>query len=712
MKFNGRFWRLLVVYFGSVALMLVFTNWIGRRYAADKARSMLDYVGRDFMCTMNDYYNGRLLSDALAAANSYEGGHDITIEDLQYAARCYNVTEINIADASGCWILSSTNGIVGTRLDSDPNTAEFLKLLDGSADVIVQDFRPSVSHPEVRSKYVGVPLPNNAGILQMGLSDDSMQAETDRIFRMLDTWEIGETGFFIYTKTNSLVIANYGVYGDRYRDQAKTMTEAGVRLKFGDSDWTEIRTERVFGEPSWLIVKRFASHYVAAVLPHREFNDVRAIFNIVPLLVLTIGFAVFVLVMRKVDRARLAEERLHAEIVARLNGDIRLAAEIQQNSLPHVFPPFPEIIDRFDLFAAMKPARVVGGDFYDFRRVGQNKILFAIADVSGKGVSAAMFMMRAKTMLLGECMSRSDLASGVESTNRMLCDRNEDGMFVTAWVGLFDLQTGRLRYVNAGHNPPIVRHENGTAAYLADDPDLPMAALPVETYVVRDVLLADGDMLITYTDGVVEAANKSGEFFGEERLLKLASGLGDSVKSASERILKEVDLFTCGAEQSDDITILCAKLHRPAGAATREFIATRTISHRQVKLKEVVQTFAMEDTSVAKSIEFVGERCPGPDVAVIVDEIASNIVRCSGATSFSVTVRGSRIVEFSDDGVAFNPLEVEAPDVDLPVLERPNGRLGLFIVQELSESVTYRRTEDGRNVLTITLKDDAKGKTR
>ena len=255
-----------------------------------------------------------------------------------------------------------------------------------------------------------------------------------------------------------------------------------------------------------------------------------------------------------------------ARMEARIEADLSIAKEIQTSALPNVFPPFPEQTE-FELFANMTAAKEVGGDFYDFYMLNETTLGFLIADVSGKSIPGAMFMMTSKTVIKSLAESGLPPAEVFTLANEKLCEGNEAEMFVTAWLGYLDLKTGLVRVANAGHNPPVLVRE-GKAEYLNLRPGLMLAGMDGVRYKEQTVQLNKGDMLFLYTDGVTEAMNNEEELYGEDRLQKILS-FGDKysekpsdtliVESVCRTVEDDINLFTEGAEQSDDITMLCIR---------------------------------------------------------------------------------------------------------------------------------------------------------
>ncbi|WP_296324386.1 SpoIIE family protein phosphatase [Treponema sp. UBA3813] len=239
----------------------------------------------------------------------------------------------------------------------------------------------------------------------------------------------------------------------------------------------------------------------------------------------------------------------------RLGAELNVATKIQAEMLPRVFPPYenhPEI----ELFASMTPAKEVGGDFYDFFMIDDRHFALTVADVSGKGVPAALFMVIAKT-LLKDASFRYSLPSEIFThVNDILCEGNESGMFVTCWLGILDVNTGKLVFANAGHTSPVLC-KNGSVSYLESKPNLMLAAMPDMVYMDHEIVISKGDRLFLYTDGVTEAADKNENLYGEERLLNKMKNLkSENPRDVLDEVRSDIDAFVQGAPQFDDLTML------------------------------------------------------------------------------------------------------------------------------------------------------------
>lgn len=246
----------------------------------------------------------------------------------------------------------------------------------------------------------------------------------------------------------------------------------------------------------------------------------------------------------------------------RVATELAVATQIQTSLLPCTFPAFPER-DEFNIYAYMRPAKAVGGDFYDFFLIDENHLCIVIADVSGKGVPAALFMMIAKTLIKNHAQAGFSPAQVFERVNTQLCENNDAGMFVTAFLGIVDLRSGEFTYANAGHNPPILTCGKDPDRWLASKRCFVLAGRKNTLYKEQTIFLHPGDQLFLYTDGVTEALNTRSELFTDKRLLSLFhSGVlnGLSLQEIIEQIDCELSAFAEGAEQADDITMLILRM--------------------------------------------------------------------------------------------------------------------------------------------------------
>ena len=243
-----------------------------------------------------------------------------------------------------------------------------------------------------------------------------------------------------------------------------------------------------------------------------------------------------------------------------LKGDLAIASEIQQAILPRVFPPFPDIASKIDIAASMTPAKDVGGDFYDLFRIDDNRVGFVIADVSGKGIPAAIFMAVSRTLIRATGIRGGSPADCITYSNKLLAQDSVDCMFVTVFYGIVDVSTGAVTYCNAGHNPPYILTRKGEITPLPMSTDPMAGAIDGITYHEGTLQLESGDALVMFTDGVTEAMNTANEEFGEQRLEDTLEDVAmHNCQQMVDAIKADVAAFAGEAEQSDDITVLALK---------------------------------------------------------------------------------------------------------------------------------------------------------
>lgn len=375
----------------------------------------------------------------------------------------------------------------------------------------------------------------------------------------------------------------------------------------------------------------------------------------------------------------------------RISRELEFARQIQHSALPSVFPPYPNRPD-FDLYASMDAAKEVGGDFYDFYMLDHFTIVFMIADVSGKGIPAAMFMMTAKTLIKGLAESGKNTAEIFTEANKKLCENNDAGMFITAWIGKLDLRTGKLEFVNAGHNPPLLCRRGGEVEYLRTKPNFILAGMEMTRYQTREIQLNHGDELFLYTDGVTEAANEKNELYGEERLKNcLAAAADRHPREICETIKNDVTSYAGMTPQSDDITMLCIKMNAIHDKTT-------ITTYPDKNSFELVEQFLDNRLKTADVPQKTIRR-----MMITSDEIWSNIVNYSNATTASLKLRRDGDIvffDFTDNGIPYDPTKAETPDTTLSADEREIGGLGLHMVRSMTSSIQYTYS-DNCNKLTL-----------
>jgi serine phosphatase RsbU (regulator of sigma subunit)/anti-sigma regulatory factor (Ser/Thr protein kinase) len=379
------------------------------------------------------------------------------------------------------------------------------------------------------------------------------------------------------------------------------------------------------------------------------------------------------------------------KVAEKMNQEMEFAREIQHSALPSAENVAPKMHE-YEILGTMDAAREVGGDFYDYFLVGENKLAFVIADVSGKGVPAALFMMTAKTLIKNFVLNGKSPAKALELANMQLCENNEAGMFVTAWLGILDYSTGELEFANAGHNPPLLKKGNESFVYMDHKTYKRSIMLGMREgirYQNNKITFTRGDILYLYTDGVTEANNVAGELYGEQRLLNcIQNNYEKSPENLIQTMREDIDGFAGEAEQFDDITMVVLKMH--------------------AEWKTMAVEASFDNTSILAA--FVEENLPkeagakiSHQIAIAFDEIYSNVVKYSKATQFELRLGildDMIYLVFTDNGIPYNPMESPEPDIEAPIEERRIGGLGLFLVKRTMDYTEHQYFDD-KNRFTI-----------
>ena len=423
----------------------------------------------------------------------------------------------------------------------------------------------------------------------------------------------------------------------------------------------------------------------------------------------------------------------------RIERELDLARNIQLSMLPGSEHDENSDDDRHELAPFLLPAKEVGGDFYDFFKIDNDHLCVVIGDVSGKGVAAALFMMVARIILRTTTKNLKSIVDAFNRTNVALAKRNKLNMFVTVWAGIIDLRTGHIDFASAGHNPPAVRHSDGSVEFIKSKAGLVMAAMEETIYKPQTYDLKKGDTLFLYTDGVTEATNTNDVLFGDSRLLAtLKMGGERSTADTCTLVKKEIDNFVQDAPQFDDITMLAIKFdgiddpvweryektidvaddNKGELKSFVEGILTPMDGAKKVQMQDawdryekIVDVIPENQDILTAFVEGILAPMEGSlksqmQINIAIDEIYSNIVKFSGATKVTliVEVRKATLtarLTFIDNGKPYDPIKQADPDVTLPAEEREIGGLGIFIVKKTMDSVCYRRNGEN-NELAIT----------
>lgn len=716
--------------FICIGIAYLFTSWFTFRLQSNMAETQ---SGDDIIQSITEVYQDILdASDAslLSIANDIEEDYCSYGWSLSWLAAYYEVSDINIFGKDGIVIKSNHSYLVGYDMNSGKQSAEFMCLFDGKTEY-VQEFQPISFDSRIKRKYAAVLLPDGNAI-QVGYSYKKYKSDIDeKISVEFKNRHIGETGYILIADEDQNVI------GMTVDDKPVTLSDLDIDTSAMNENTTYKTTG---GERQFFWAYRCAEdYYIVGILPVSEAYYMRDVTVYVSLIVEIIIFAsLFLLVyflIKKViinnlhrinsSLAKIAEGDLNitvnvrsnaefsslsddinttvdtlkkyiSEAETRIDKELEYAKEIQLSSLPSVFPPYPEK-KSFDIYAGMYTAKEVGGDFYDFYMLDENNIAFLIADVSGKGIPAALFMMTAKTTIRDLAERGLGVDEILTQANDKLCKGNDAGMFVTAFMAIMNLKTGVIRYSNAGHNPPLVLRRNGTFEYVKVKAGLVLAGMEGMKYRVNETVLEPGERILLYTDGVTEATNSEEKLYGEDRLYNFVNNHKEqNAKDLIHGLKQDIDDFVGNAPQFDDITMLLFDYFGNTPVRVREFPA---------KLEELprVQSFFEEELEKAGC-----DAKKRLSISIAIEEVFANIAQYAYpngdgnvTAEFSLdSYENIAKFRFRDKGMPFDPLKKIDPDITLKADERKVGGLGIFIVKKTMDSLDYRYVK-GENILTM-----------
>ena len=359
----------------------------------------------------------------------------------------------------------------------------------------------------------------------------------------------------------------------------------------------------------------------------------------------------------------------------------------------------------------LKPAKEVGGDFYDFH-IRENKLFFCVGDVSGKGVPASLVMAISRALFRMLASKMDNPAKIVNNLNNVLSEGNESNMFVTMFVGILDLNTGALDYCNAGHNPPLIISTQGKARYEDVLPNLPLGIMTGFEYKGQTDMLDKQQTLLLYTDGLTEAENMQHELYGEEEPQRVAMQQGHlPVKEIIEHMITNLESFVGEAPQSDDLTMLCLRLNnnnnkmamnekRLVVKNEKELVLNNSLDD-SVKLVPFIEELGQElkmDPQLVSSLNLALEEAMVNSILYAYPKGENgNIVLRALWEDNPKSVR----FELLDQGKPFDPTKAKEADVTLAVEDRPIGGLGIFLIRNIMDSVTYERAGDTNKLIMI-----------
>jgi sigma-B regulation protein RsbU (phosphoserine phosphatase) len=384
----------------------------------------------------------------------------------------------------------------------------------------------------------------------------------------------------------------------------------------------------------------------------------------------------------------------------RMEEELNVGRDIQMSMLPLEFPAFPDR-DEFSVHALLKPAREVGGDFYDFFFINEDEICLVVGDVSGKGVPAALFMAVTKTMIKTRAMDDPSPASIVTRVNDEMSEDNPSSMFVTLFIAICNVRSGECRYTNAGHNPPYVVRQAGGLESLSQRHGPIIGAMEELAYGESSIDLKKDDQLLVFTDGVTEAMDTGGELYSDPRLEDLlTNSKRPSTESLVTETLDSVEQFATGAEQADDITLLGFSLLKEPGKSdlhTMNLVIASDFQEIGRLNKELIR-FANQNNLPDDVIRKLN---------IAIDDLVNNIISygmdkgIENSIEINCVYSGGRLrLEVIDSGKPFNPFESLMADTTSSIEDREIGGLGRLLVKELMDDVDYERQKD-RNIVKL-----------
>ena len=691
----------------------------------------------DVEASVREKSNRHLLEIAEKVKSEYEADPDISLQEL---IENYGIVEINVVSSDGIIHESTESDSINYDMNSKAQSKEFVDMLKVQ-NSFVQEYSPRGKDESVWRKYAAINL-EGGGFIQVGYDAEQFHEMLDEfVVDVTKNRHVGTGGFVaVCDETLSMVIdddyaglpiSTIGI------DPPDEMKEGKTATALYYADVVDGKTDASL---RYMYVFKFVEGYcIIAAMPEAEAMFMRDASMLTSIFMQVIIFAtlfifIYILIKRVIinnlkkindtlgritrgdlnvtvdvrsnkEFSSLSDDinstvttlkRYIAEAAARIDKELEYAKQIQLSALPTNFPENEE----FEIYAQMIAAKEVGGDFYDFYKLNDTTVAFLAADVSGKGIPAAMFMMTAKTIIKDLAESGMAVNDIFTKANEKLCENNESGMFVTAWMGILDLTTGNMQFANAGHNPPVLKRRDGAFEYLKTRAGFVLAGMEGVRYRVGELTLYPGDRLFLYTDGVPEATNTENKLYGEDRLLSFMNQNATVEATAFLPALKaNIDEFVGEAPQFDDITMLMFDYKPEQGG-----------------VEMINKTFPAKVDALSDVLGFVDEtlekyECPMKTqtaICVAIEEVFVNVAHYAYGEGEGDMTLGigfndkSREITFrmSDKGTPFDPLKKPDPDITLSAEEREIGGLGIFITKKTMDTVTYAY-ENGENILTM-----------
>ena len=729
--------RLLSCIVIAYLITSTFTLILQNGMAQIETQEVFTVAIKDVEAAVREKSNHQLLEIAEQVKKEYEKDPAVSLSDL---AEKYDIKEINVV-ASGGLITNSTEAdSINYDMNCKAQSKEFVDTLK-VWDSFVQEYLPRGKDESVWRKYAAVNL-TDGGFIQVGYDAEQFHEMLNEfVIDVTKNRHVGTSGFVAVLDEQLCMVIDNDYAGKHVSTIGMIPPE---EMAHGQTATVLYNADVVDGisnlSAEYMYVFKFVEGYcIIAAMPVDEAMFMRDASMLTSVFMQVIIFAtlfvfIYLLIKRVIinnlkkindtlaqitdgdlsvtvdvrsnaEFASLSDDinstvatlkRYIAEAAARIDKELEYAKQIQLSALPTNFPEHEE----YGIYAEMIAAKEVGGDFYDFYKLNDTTVAILAADVSGKGIPAAMFMMTAKTIIKDLAESGMAVNDIFTKANEKLCENNESGMFVTAWMGILDLTTGNVQFANAGHNPPLLKRADGSFEYLKIRAGFVLAGMEGVCYRVGELTLAPGDRLFLYTDGVTEATNADNKLYGGDGLLSFMNQNASMEATKLLPALKaDIDEFVGEALQFDDITMLMLDYKPKKGG---EHMTSKTFSAGIESLNDVLGFVDRALDSFACPMKIQTAIC------VAIEEVFVNVAHYAypdgegDASLFIGFDDQSRAITFrmTDKGIPFDPTAKPDPDITLSAEDREPGGLGIFIAKKTMDSLSYSY-ENGENVLTM-----------
>ena len=729
--------RLLSCIVIAYLITSTFTLILQNGMAQIETQEVFTVAINDVEAAVREKSNRQLLEIAEQVKKEYEKDPAVSLSDLTDK---YGIKEINIVASNGIITNSTEADSINYDMNSKAQSKEFVDTLKVQ-DSFVQDYSPRGKDESVWRKYAAVNF-SGGGFIQVGYDAEQFHKMLNEfVIDVTKNRHVGTSGFVAVLDEQLCMVIDNDYAGKHISSIGIIPPEEMAQGKTATALYNADVVDGISNlSAEYMYVFQFVEGYcLLAAMPVAEAMFMRDASMLTSVFMQVIIFAtlfvfIYLLIKRVIinnlkkindtlaqitdgdlsvtvdvrsnaEFASLSDDinstvatlkRYIAEAAARIDKELEYAKQIQLSALPTNFPENEE----YSIYAEMIAAKEVGGDFYDFYKLNDTTVAFLAADVSGKGIPAAMFMMTAKTIIKDLAESGMAVNDIFTKANEKLCENNESGMFVTAWMGILDLTTGNMQFANAGHNPPLLKRADGSFEYLRTRAGFVLAGMEGVRYRVGEITLNEGDRLFLYTDGVTEATNVDNKLYGEDRLLTFVNQNASVEATELLPALKaNIDEFVGEAPQFDDITMLMFDYKQKKGG---EHMTNKSFPAKTESLDDVLGFVdqALDNFECPMKIQMA--------ICVAIEEVFVNIARYAypegeGEMSLQICFDDqSRAITFrmTDKGIPFDPLANPDPDITLSAEDREMGGLGIFIAKKTMDSLSYSY-ENGENVLTM-----------